>query len=157
MGNATGGKIKNVAEIARLFKSSRAPSGMIALFAGPAGSGKSMAAKVLALEIGLDIYRVDLAAVVNKYIGETEKNLARALETAATKEAVLLFDSADALFGKRTEIRDTHDRYANIDTNDLLQRIEQYPGLVILATNSKKNLDPALLRKIRYAIDFPVD
>ena len=149
-----GGMIKNVAEIARHFKSSKTPSGMIALFAGPAGSGKSMAAKVLAAEIGSDIYRIDLAAVVNKYIGETEKNLARVLETAEAKDVILLFDEADALFGQRTEVRDAHDRYANIDANYLLQRIEQYSGLVILVTNTKKQLDPALLRRVRFVIDF---
>lgn len=151
-----GGKIKNVAAIARHFKSSKAPSGTIALFAGPAGSGKSKAAKALAAEIGLDIYRIDLAAVVNKYIGETEKNLARVLETAETKDVILLFDEADALFGKRTEVRDAHDRYTNIDENYLLQRIEQYSGLVILATNNKKQLAPALLRRVRFVIEFPL-
>ena len=155
MGNVKGGKIKNVVEIARHFKSSRAPSGTIALFAGPAGSGKSKAVKALAAETGLDIYRVDLGAVVNKYIGETEKNLARALETAETKDVVLLFDEADALFGKRTEVRDAHDRYTNVDTNYLLQKIEQYSGLAILTTNNKKHLDPALLRRVRFVIEFP--
>jgi SpoVK/Ycf46/Vps4 family AAA+-type ATPase len=155
MGNVKGGMTKNVAEIVRHFKSSKTPSGTIALFAGPAGSGKSMAAKALATEIGLDIYRIDLGAVVNKYIGETEKNLARVLETAETKDVILLFDEADALFGQRTEVRDAHDRYANIDANYLLQRIEQYSGLVILATNNKKQLDPVLLRRARFVIEFP--
>jgi len=98
---------------------------------------------------------VDLGAVVNKYIGETEKNLARALETAETTDVVLLFDEADALFGKRTEVRDAHDRYTNVDTNYLLQKIEQYSGLAILTTTNKKHLDPALLRRVRFAIEFP--
>jgi SpoVK/Ycf46/Vps4 family AAA+-type ATPase len=160
MGNAKksiqGRMTKRVAEIARQFKSSKTPSGMIALFAGPAGSGKSMAAKALAAEIGLDIYRIDLGAVVNKYIGETEKNLARVLETAQAKDVILLFDEVDALFGKRTEVRDAHDRYTNIDGNYLLQRIEQYAGLVIIATNNKKHLDPALLHRVRFVIEFPL-
>ena len=134
---------RDVAEIARHFKSSKTESGTIALFAGPSGTGKTKAVKALAAEIGLDVYRIDLAAVVNKYIGETEKNLVRVLETA------------DALFGKRTEIRDAHDRCANVDTNYLLQRIEQYSGLVILASNSKKHLDQALLHRVRFVIEFP--
>ena len=150
-----GGMIKHVAEIARHFKSSKTPSGMIAVFAGPSGTGKTKAVKALAAEIGLDVYRIDLAAVVNKYIGETEKNLVRVLETADAKDAILFFDEADALFGKRTEIRDAHDRYANVDTNYLLQRIEQYSGLVILASNSKKHLDQALLHRVRVVIEFP--
>jgi SpoVK/Ycf46/Vps4 family AAA+-type ATPase len=147
---------KNVAEIARHFKSSKTPSGTIALFAGPSGSGKSKAAQTLAAETGLDVYRIDLAAVVNKYIGETEKNLARVLETAETRDVILLFDEADALFGQRTEVRNAPDRYANIDANYLLQRIEQYSGLVILTTNNKKKLDPALLRRVRFVIEFPL-
>ena len=134
---------RDVAEIARHFKSSKTESGTIALFAGPSGTGKTKAVKALASEIGLNVYRIDLAAVVNKYIGETEKNLVRVLETA------------DALFGKRTEIRDAHDRCANVDTNYLLQRIEQYSGLVILASNSKKHLDQALLHRVRFVIEFP--
>ena len=134
---------RDVAEIARHFKSSKTESGTIALFAGPSGTGKTKAVKALASEIGLNVYRIDLAAVVNKYIGETEKNLVRVLETA------------DALFGQRTEIRDAHDRYANDDTNYLLQRIEQYSGLVILASNSKKHLDQALLHRVRVVIEFP--
>jgi len=156
MGKVAGGKIKNVAEIARHIKSLRAPSPTIALFAGPAGSGKSTAIKALAAEIGLDIYRVDLGAVANKYIGETEKNLARVLDKAEAQDVILFFDEADALLGKGTEVRDAHDRYTNVETNYLLQRIEQYPGLVILATNNKKLLDPALLRRARFVIEFPL-
>lgn len=156
MGKVTGGKIKNIAEIARFFKSSRAPSGTVILMAGPTGSGKTMAAEILAAETGRDIYRVDMAGVVSKYIGETEKNLDRVLETAAARDAVLLFGEADALFGKRTEIKDAHDRHTNIDTNYLLQRIENYSGLAILTTNNKKQLDPALLRRVRFVIEFPL-
>ena len=145
---------KDVAEIGEYLKSSKPKSGTVAVFAGPSGTGKTMAAEVLAAETGRDIYRIDLASVVSKYIGETEKNLAHVFETAASRDAVLLLDEADALFGKRTEVTDTHDRYANADTNYLLQRIEQYPGLVILASNSKKDLDQALLRKVRFTLDF---
>ena len=127
---------------------------MSALFAGPSGTGKTMTAEVLAAETGRDLYRIDLAGIVSKYIGETEKNLDRVFETATNQEAILLFGKADALFGQRTDVRDADDRYANADSNYLLQRIEQYPGLVILTSNSKKNLDPALLRKVRFTVDF---
>jgi SpoVK/Ycf46/Vps4 family AAA+-type ATPase len=156
MGNVKGGMTKNVAEIARHFKSSKTPSGTIVLFAGPSGSGKSKAAQTLVAETGLDIYRIDLAAVVSKYIGETEKNLTRVLENTEANDVILFFDEADTLFGQRTETRDAYDRYANIDANYLLQRIEQYSGLVILATNNKKQLDPALLRRVRFVIEFPL-
>jgi SpoVK/Ycf46/Vps4 family AAA+-type ATPase len=146
---------KEVAEIAGHLKSMKAQSGTMALFAGPSGTGKTMTAEALAAETGRDIYRIDLAGIISKYIGETEKNLDRVFETAAARDAVLLFDEADALFGKRTDVKDTNDRYSNADTNYLLQRIEQYPGLVILSSNSKKSLDPALLRRIRFEINFP--
>lgn len=145
---------KDIAEIAGYLKSSKAKSGTMALFAGPSGTGKTMSAEVLAAETGRDVYRIDLASVVSKYIGETEKNLDRVLETAAAKDVVLLFDEADALFGQRTDVRDAHDRYANADTNYLLQRIEQYPGLVILISNHKSDLDEALLRRARFVVDF---
>ncbi len=146
---------REVAEIATYLKASKQKSGTMALFAGPSGSGKTKAVKTLAADTGLDVYRIDLAAVVNKYIGETEKNLARVLETATARDVILFFDEADVLFGRRTEVRGAHDRYANIDTGYLLQRIEQYPGLVILATSNKKNLDQTLLRRVRFVIDFP--
>ena len=146
---------KQVKEITRHVKSAKSKSGTMALFAGPSGTGKTMTAEVLAAETGRDMYRIDLASVVSKYIGETEKNLDQVLETAAARDAVLLIDEADALFGQRTEVRDAHDRYANTETNYLLQRIEQYPGLVILTSNRKSNLDEALLRKVRFTIDFP--
>ncbi|MBW2482999.1 MAG: ATP-binding protein [Deltaproteobacteria bacterium] len=145
---------ENVAEIAGYLKSSKPKAGTMALFAGPAGTGKTMAAEALAAETGRNLYRIDLAGVISKYIGETEKNLDRVFEKAAANDVFLFFDEADALFGQRTGVRDAHDRYTNTDTNYLLQRIEQYPGLVILTSNSKKNLDPALLRKVRFTVDF---
>jgi SpoVK/Ycf46/Vps4 family AAA+-type ATPase len=129
--------------------------GISALFAGPSGTGKTMAAEVLADELRLDLYRIDLSQVVSKYIGETEKNLRRVFDAAEGGAAVLLFDEADALFGKRTEVRDSHDRYANIEVSYLLQRMEAYRGLAILTTNRKNALDQAFLRRIRFVIEFP--
>jgi hypothetical protein len=129
--------------------------GINALFAGPSGTGKTMAAEVIANDLRLNLYRIDLSAVVNKYIGETEKNLARLFEGAEAGGAVLFFDEADALFGKRTEIRDSHDRYANIEINYLLQRMEAYQGLAILATNMKSALDSAFVRRLRFVVNFP--
>ena len=145
---------KRVAEITRYLKSSKPKSGTMALFAGPSGTGKTMSAEVLAAETGRDLYRIDLAGVVSKYIGETEKNLDRVFEKAAANDAILFFDEADALFGQRTDVRDAPDRYANADTNYLLQRIEQYPGLVILISSHKSDLDEALLRRARFVVDF---
>lgn len=130
-------------------------TGLMALFCGPPGTGKTMAAQVLARELGLDLYRIDLASVVSKYVGETAKNLERVLASAARMDVVLFFDEADALFGKRTEIRDAHDRYANTDTNYLLQAIESYPGIALLATNRKGNVDGAFLRRLRHVVEFP--
>jgi AAA+ superfamily predicted ATPase len=129
--------------------------GAAALFAGESGTGKTYAAEAIASAAGLDLYRIDLASVVSKYIGETEKNLSRLFEAAETSGAILLFDEADALFGKRSEVRDSHDRFANIEIAYLLQRIETYRGLVILTTNMKSALDRAFLRRIRYVIQFP--
>jgi hypothetical protein len=129
--------------------------GITVLFAGPSGTGKTMAAEVLANDLGLDLYRIDLAGVVSKYIGETEKNLRRLFDAAERTGSVLLFDEADALFGKRTEVRDSHDRYANIEINYLLQRMEDYRGLAILATNMRSLLDHAFLRRLRFILDFP--
>jgi hypothetical protein len=129
--------------------------GISALFAGPSGTGKTMAAEVLANELRLDLYRIDLAGVVSKYIGETEKNLRRVFDAAEDGGAVLLFDEADALFGKRSEVKDSHDRYANIEVSYLLQRMEAYRGLAILTTNLKSALDPAFLRRIRFVVQFP--
>lgn len=129
--------------------------GISALFAGASGTGKTMAAEVLAGELRLDLYRIDLSQVVSKYIGETEKNLRRVFDGAEESGAVLLFDEADALFGKRSEVKDSHDRYANIEISYLLQRMESYRGLAILTTNMKSALDPAFLRRIRFIIQFP--
>jgi hypothetical protein len=129
--------------------------GISALFAGASGTGKTMAAEVLASELRLDLYRIDLSAVVSKYIGETEKNLRRIFDAAEEGGAVLLFDEADALFGKRSEVRDSHDRYANIEVSYLLQRMECYRGLAILTSNMKSAVDTAFLRRIRFVIQFP--
>lgn len=130
-------------------------AGVNALFSGPSGTGKTMAAEIIASELGLDLYRIDLAAVVSKYIGETEKNLERIFTSAADANAVLFFDEADALFGKRSEVRDAHDRYANIEIAYLLQRMESYEGLVILATNLRQNMDDAFVRRLQFIVDFP--
>lgn len=130
-------------------------TGISALFAGPSGTGKTMAAEVLAAELALDLYVIDLSQVVNKYIGETEKNLARVFDAAERGGAVLLFDEADALFGKRSEVKDSHDRYANIEVSYLLQRMESYRGLAILTTNMKSALDDAFLRRLRFVVTFP--
>ena len=129
--------------------------GIGALFAGTSGTGKTMAAEVLAKTLSLDLYRIDLSAVVSKYIGETEKNLRRVFDTAEGGGAILLFDEADALFGKRTETKDSHDRYANQEVAYLLQRMEAYRGLAILTTNLRSSLDTAFLRRLRYVIQFP--
>ncbi|MEO0078370.1 MAG: ATP-binding protein [candidate division WOR-3 bacterium] len=129
--------------------------GISALFAGPSGTGKTMAAEVLANELQLDLYRIDLSQVVSKYIGETEKNLKRVFDAAEEGGVILLFDEADALFGKRSEVKDSHDRYANIEVSYLLQRMEAYRGLAILTTNIKEALDKAFLRRIRFVVQFP--
>ena len=129
--------------------------GISALFSGPSGTGKTLAAEVLAHDLQLDLYKVDLSGVVSKYIGETEKNLAKIFAEAETGNAILFFDEADALFGKRTAVSDAHDRYANIETSYLLQRIEDYEGVVILATNLRQNMDEAFTRRIRFIVDFP--
>jgi SpoVK/Ycf46/Vps4 family AAA+-type ATPase len=129
--------------------------GISALFAGESGTGKTMAAEVLARELQLDLYRIDLSAVVSKYIGETEKNLCRVFDAAEDSGAILLFDEADALFGKRSEVKDSHDRYANIEVSYLLQRMESYDGLAILTTNLKAALDPAFQRRLRFVVPFP--
>jgi len=129
--------------------------GIAALFAGASGTGKTMAAEVLAGELALDLYRVDLSSVVSKYIGETEKNLRRVFDAAEEGGAILLFDEADALFGKRSEVRDSHDRYANIEVSYLLQRMESYRGLAILTTNQRSALDPSFLRRLRFVVQFP--
>ncbi len=129
--------------------------GISALFSGPSGTGKTMAAEVLAGELKLDLYRIDLSSVVSKYIGETEKNLRRVFDAAEDGGTILLFDEADALFGKRSEVKDSHDRYANIEVGYLLQRMEAYRGIAILTTNLKSALDPAFLRRLRFVVQFP--
>ncbi len=129
--------------------------GLNVLFTGPSGTGKTMAAEVLAGELSLDLYQIDLSSVVSKYIGETEKNLSAIFREAEQSQALLFFDEADALFGKRTEVKDAHDRYANIEVNYLLQRVEQYEGVVILATNLQQNLDDAFLRRMQEVLEFP--
>jgi SpoVK/Ycf46/Vps4 family AAA+-type ATPase len=130
--------------------------GLMSLFAGQSGTGKTMAADVMAGTLGLDLYKIDLSGVVSKYIGETEKNLATIFDEASTSNAILFFDEADALFGKRSEVKDAHDRYANIETAYLLQKMEEYSGVVILATNLKMNLDEAFLRRLHFVVDFPM-
>ncbi|OJY68489.1 MAG: hypothetical protein BGP12_11610 [Rhodospirillales bacterium 70-18] len=129
--------------------------GITALFVGASGTGKTFAAEVIAGALSLDLYRIDLSAVVSKYIGETEKNLRRIFDAAEAGGAVLLFDEADALFGKRSEVKDSHDRYANIEVGYLLQRMESYGGLAVLTTNMKQNLDQAFMRRIRFVVEFP--
>ena len=129
--------------------------GINALFTGESGTGKTMAAEVIANALELDLYRIDLSAVVSKYIGETEKNLRKLFDTAEDSGAILFFDEADALFGKRSEVKDSHDRYANIEINYLLQRMESYRGLAILATNMKTSLDKAFVRRLRFIVEFP--
>lgn len=130
--------------------------GISVLFAGPPGTGKTMAAEILALKLDLPMYRIDLSQVVNKYIGETEKNLKRVFDAADVSDMILFFDEADSLFGRRTEVSDAHDRYANLEISYLLERMERFKGLAILATNRKKDLDEAFLRRLRYVIDFPL-
>jgi len=129
--------------------------GLSVLFSGPPGTGKTMAAEVIANDLQLDLYKIDLSSVVSKYIGETEKNLAKIFQEAETSNAILFFDEADALFGKRTEISDAHDRYANIETSYLLQKMEEYEGMVILASNLRENMDDAFMRRIRFIVEFP--
>jgi AAA+ superfamily predicted ATPase len=129
--------------------------GVNVLFAGPSGTGKTMAAEIIGADLHLELYKVDLSTMVSKYIGETEKNLDRVFTAAREANAILFFDEADALFGKRSEVKDAHDRYANIEVGYLLQKMEEYDGVVILATNLRKNLDDAFVRRLHVAIDFP--
>jgi hypothetical protein len=129
--------------------------GVSALFAGESGTGKTLAAEVLACDLGLDLYRIDLSAVVSKYIGETEKNLKQVFDAAEEGGVLLLFDEADALFGKRSDVKDSHDRYANIEVSYLLQRMEAYQGLAILTTNLKSSMDRAFQRRLRFMVNFP--
>jgi SpoVK/Ycf46/Vps4 family AAA+-type ATPase len=129
--------------------------GLSVLFSGPTGAGKTMAADVLANELSLHLFQIDLSTVVSKYIGETELNLNAIFHEAELSQSLLFFDEAESLFAKRTEVKDAHDRYANIEVNYLLQRIEQYQGVVVLATNFQKNLDEAFLRRLHHVVEFP--
>ena len=129
--------------------------GLNALYSGHPGTGKTMAAEVIARELHLDLYKIDLSQVVSKYIGETEKSLNRIFQQALDSSAILFFDEADALFGKRTEVKDSHDRYANIEVSYLLQKMEEYDGIAILATNLRQNIDDAFLRRVQFIIEFP--
>ena len=129
--------------------------GISALFTGSPGTGKTLAAQIIAKELGIDLYRIDLSTVVSKYIGETEKNLDRIFNEAQASNAILFFDEADAIFGKRSEVKDAHDRYANIEVGYLLQRMEAYDGVAILATNLRANLDEAFTRRLQFIINFP--
>ncbi|WP_273703508.1 ATP-binding protein, partial [Candidatus Accumulibacter vicinus] len=131
-------------------------AGLSVLFSGPPGTGKTMAAEALANALELPMYRIDLSQVVNKYIGETEKNLRRIFDAAETSDCLMFFDEADALFGKRTEVRDAHDRFANIEISYLLERMERFKGLAVLASNRRKDLDEAFTRRLRYIVEFPV-
>ena len=130
--------------------------GLNVLFAGESGTGKTMASDILAGELGLDLYKIDLSGLISKYIGETEKNLDRIFSEARTSNAILFFDEADAVFGKRSEVRDSHDRYANIEISYLLQKMEEYDGVVILATNLRSNMDDAFVRRMHFVVDFPI-
>jgi AAA+ superfamily predicted ATPase len=130
-------------------------NGITVLFAGPPGTGKTMAAEVIANELQLDLYKIDLTTVISKYIGDTEKNLERIFKEAENSNAILFFDEADAIFGKRSEVKDAHDRYANIEVSYLLQRMEAYSGVTILATNLRANLDTAFMRRLQFALDLP--
>ena len=129
--------------------------GISALFAGPSGTGKTLAAEVIGAAIALEVYRIDLSGVVSKWVGETERNLKRVFDAAEATSSILVFEEADALFGKRTEVRESHDRYANIEVSYLLQRMESYRGLAILTTNMRSHLDQAFLRRLRFVVDFP--
>lgn len=129
--------------------------GLNVLFAGPSGTGKTMAAEIIANDLNLDMFKIDLSMVVSKYIGETEKNLNRIFKDAKESSAILFFDEADALFGKRSEVRDSHDRYANVEINYLLQKMEEHEGIAILATILRKNIDNAFLRRMHSIVDFP--
>jgi hypothetical protein len=129
--------------------------GLNALFTGPPGTGKTMAAEVIAADLGVDILKIDLSQIVSKYIGETEKNLRQLFDQAVAANAILFFDEADALLGKRSDVKDAHDRYANTETAYLLQKMEEYPGIAILSTNLRQNMDAAFTRRMRFIVDFP--
>lgn len=137
-------------------ESRRMRGGVTALFSGASGTGKTMAAEVIANSLDSELYRIDLSTLVSKYIGDTEKNLSRVFIKAEGSGAVLLFDEADALFGKRTEVKDSHDRYSNVEVSYLLQRLEAYAGLSILTTNRRGEIDTAFVRRFSFVVDFPL-
>jgi SpoVK/Ycf46/Vps4 family AAA+-type ATPase len=149
--------VKHCAKVYEIwgFEKHSLGKGLNVLFSGPSGTGKTMAAEIVARELMLDIYKIDLSMVVSKYIGETEKNLNRIFKEAEECNVILFFDEADAIFGRRTEVRDAHDRYANIEINYLLQKMEEHEGIVILATNMSKNIDAAFLRRMNFIVEFP--
>ncbi len=149
--------LRAIAALLRMTIDERSGPGISALFAGPpgTGTGKTMAAEVLARDLNLALYRIDLSSLVSKYIGETEKNLRGVFEAAEQGGAILLFDEADALFGKRSEVEDSHDRYADIEVGFLLQQMEAFRGLTILTSNGATPLDPALLRCLTFVVQFP--
>jgi len=150
----SGTQRRHLDDIVATVSRRRARSGLIVLFTGPSGTGKTMAAEVIASELGRSLSNVDAGRIVSKYIGETEKNLERVFADAARAGAVLFFDEADALFGKRSTVRDSHDRYANVEVAYLLQRIEEFDGLAILSSNLKSNIDPAFQRRLRFVVEF---
>jgi SpoVK/Ycf46/Vps4 family AAA+-type ATPase len=149
-------KSKLTTELQPLSRTARAEStGIIAVFSGDSGVDKTLAAEALADDLNLKLVRIDLSRVASKFIGETEKNLRNLFDTAEASGAILLFDEADALFGKRTGIKDSHDRYANIEVNYLLQLLEEYRGLAILSTQLKSSLDRSVLKQVSHVLDFP--
>jgi SpoVK/Ycf46/Vps4 family AAA+-type ATPase len=145
---------RTLTELKKICSEFTPGKGLTCLFAGDSGTGKSMAAETIAKELCLDLYRIDLSKVVSKYIGETEKNLRQVFDRAEQGGAILFFDEADALFGKRPDVKNGHDRYSKVEINDLLQRLEAYHSLAILSTNRKRAFDAASLRRFRYVIDF---
>jgi len=147
-------ELKTLRQIAADARARTATNGMVVLFAGASGTGKTLAAEVLASKLRRPLCRIDLSKVASKYIGETEKNLDRIFDKAEADEAILLVDEADALFGKRSEVKDSHDRYANIEVGYLLQRMESHRGIAILQTNHRSAINPALLRRSDYVVDF---
>jgi SpoVK/Ycf46/Vps4 family AAA+-type ATPase len=147
-------ELKTLRQIADDARARIVANGMVVLFAGAGGTGKTLAAEVLANELQRPLYRIDLSKVASKYIGETEKNLDRLFDNAEADDAILLFDEADALFGKRSEVKDSHDRYANIEVGYLLQRMESHRGITILETNNRSAIKPALLRRSKYVVVF---
>ena len=144
-----------VTDVWGFVEATRDADGATVLFIGPPGTGKTMAAELVGRELSLDLFRVDLSRVVSKYVGETEKNLAKVFNRAEHKDLILFFDEADALFAKRTEVKDSHDRYGNLETNYLMERIEEYSGLVIIAVNRREVIDEEVEQRFDYTIPFP--